>query len=170
MRPLYPLVAVVILLAGCAKPSPKAPHTLCFDGVYRSQVSDTPLGPAYDYLRLYPDGRVKSATLIGTPEQFWQATRRDYRHQASGHYRSDGERLTLVTRAEEVVVHYSGRPVDGGGLELDSRSLATGFEATRHYAFFPVDAARLTDPVRLRTLRPLQDGGIELRDVPLEQP
>lgn len=164
------LLAGILSACTTAPPSPDSltPSWLRFDGVYRTLNVVTKKGTAYTYLRFYPDGTVRSATLIGSPQAYWATTLRNYKYQSLGSYQVGDNQLSFTLKSDFATVEYQGSVHGETDLRLLSHSLTTGFRAQRDYQFFRIDESQLPEQLRLKTLHPQQDGSIKLKDVPLQ--
>lgn len=160
------LLSLVLLLTSCSD-SPEMQYlSIRVDGIYRAKDMDTKLGTAYLYLRFYSDGNVKSATLIGTPEQFWMATLRNTKYESEGKYSLHGDKITFDARSENVVVQYIGVVKNKERMTLQSYSLSSGHKTIHDYNFVKINEEKLPAWTRFSTVRPRQDGGVELKEVP----
>ena len=119
-------IYLAFLLASCSSYEGQILENIKFDGVYRAKDIVTKLGPAYNYLRFYSDGKVKSTTLIGTPEEFWMATLRNNKYESIGEYKIQGDKISFSTSSEGIVVQYKGLLKKYGFIRLSSHSLSSG--------------------------------------------
>ena len=156
-----------IVLSGCAGTG-SIPEKVRFDGVYRSQFSETRYGPAYDYLRFYPSGRVISSSLVGTPEEFWVSSFKANPFQSQGEYQIKSGIINIQTKSQQAKVDYSGAIVSEITLELQIYSKTTGITDARYYVFMKIDPAQLPDWLKLRTMKVLKNGDTKLEDVPVK--
>ena len=110
-----------------------------FDGLYHAQDAD---GWRH-YFRFYSDGTVASTTSSGTPAQVakWLCKRLEL--GGDGTYTVTGQNIRIHIHVRGGDIDYSGT-VEGGRLQLSSRSQVTDHRDSLRYTFVAVHFGRQT--------------------------